>query len=1025
MKKLLKWFILLGGLGCVIVMGVLAVVLLSSAAQRSIALAVLDDQLDEVSLESVSLNPSLRTLKVNGFKGTKDGIAFELKSAEVEGAFLDAWLQDEIRLDVVDVDGLKVDLTQQSQSKQTKASAAKTQSEPRSATPPKPFDGLLQGAVLPIRLILGEVDIDFEVLMSEAQMIKADVKGGGIAPGARSELQIAGRFVDSNVKAELSSLEINGALSVDQSEASRVSEVNLGLALTAAGKRLETPAKASIRTNIRTDAGKEIYDIRVDNVTNAQSPITLLSMQSRFDSASYELKGSYELGARLEDVKPFFMALPFPQFLFSSKGEYSINTKTRKGVLDTQLTLQASEFEKMDARFGSIANLETRIDLNMGFSENVYALNRLQAEAKRGNGKTLLDVKLLTPFELDVESPGKLGNVPEGELLSVRMVELPIAWIDTWLPQYALSGDSVSMGLKLAHERGSWRVDAIEKVNLKEITVAEGDQVLVEKMDIAFTPASELVGSQLNIELLDMQLKQDDARLLEGKLRTVWNDFPAVSLSTAQFELDTRLPTLFQQPLLSDFEACKSGDFEIKGTYHFNAGGTLVASGMFENVAVHGEERKRIRSAKFDVEASVDWPKNVELKMPMEVMGSGGLTECELTATLKETADGKAVDIQLSGDSLVVDDFSLLAAAFKKGSPEAKAPSAPKEEQPIEKEKAPAPADGAPMWAGYVGQVEVALKKLKTGKARFENLNAAMVIQPEQLNLKPLSFEYLGSKVSGDSVLLYQKGAGKLYDFKSNFDAVNIDIAKLITQGKPGRRSELEGTYQLTSKSYGQADDLTTLLATLKGDFKLEGKAGSLVMLANKSEIRGVTQLAGFAAGIGGFIGSKVGLKSERLNAGLELVDILQRVDYDRVVIEATREANLDFNVETVLFDGPKLRLQGAGRINYEEGRPISEHPVNINAVLSAKGGAAKLFEKFDWLEKESKPDTDGFHQGPHFTIKGSPGKLDYSELTKKVEEALKELTDIIGLRRSEKTGDNDVIPQVEDTVRGVLDSLF
>jgi|GEM_PF-5697437 len=1019
MKKGIKRLGIFFGIGLTVILMLVGALLFSPELQRRVAVRILAIEADQVQLDGLRLSPDLASVELQGLRLVIDDVGLKLASAHIQGGLLSAVLGKRMDFERLELTGLELDLTQRGTVQQEAPTADPfpyTLLTDRSSL--ETFDGCLQQVQFPAQLSLRDLQLDAHVLMSATRSLDVAVHAQGIVPGMRPTLKVDGTFTDNSASAEIEAIGFLGTLTLEQSEQNMLSSVRLDTVVTAKGPLLATPTKLHALASVQVDGPNEMYQLDVKNITEAATPMTVFTMTANFAGIEKKLTGEYSVKARTADVQPFILDVSMFQFALTGEGTFAVNVAAGSGNLQANALLKASDMGAMDRRLAQLPNLDTDLAVNIEFTPQTCLLKQLQAQVQHGE-QASLGVELLRPIELDARTLQKWVTQPQGDVLAIRAWRVPLVWIDPWLQEVALLEGLLSFDMVLSHAQNVWRLQADNSLLLEAATVHQSGQVLVERLGLSVRPDVQLKGSKLQVELADVNVVQNSATLCAGDLTVRMDHFPNVRFSAVEFDVYSDLGALTTHPFATDYQLdypVETGEIKLRGSYAL-AGkdrGAINVQGQLTNLAARGSAEAPIDTVAFSVHGLMSWPETMQLKIPVKMSSSRGATDCvfNVSAALKEEVT--RFDATLTGDAVVIDDVLALKRAFT-WNESGPADTANNKDAPHRNAaEGPAP-DTQPAWVGYEGTLTLDLYRLSGFRHELQHMQADVQVKSDALYLKTLQGSYFGAEVDGTGSITFQPASALAdrYAMESQLSMQGLNTHELIRHGLRNESTRLNGVYDVQLNVHGHGQNLETVLNHLQGTFDLEGGRGSIVLLADKKLLRGFSQITSTVVGVGGSLLGALGVDINETDALVELVNLLERIDYDRVRLQGSRGSDLDINIEQILLSGPRIRLEGSGVIKEVAKTPFGENPLRIKALLSARGKTADLFRKVGWIS--GKEDKDGFYPGLPFEITGSVSNPNYQKLLDKVQQAVDQVR-TFGLGGSDASKEGPSSSEVEET---------
>jgi hypothetical protein len=196
-------------------------------------------------------------------------------------------------------------------------------------------------------------------------------------------------------------------------------------------------------------------------------------------------------------------------------------------------------------------------------------------------------------------------------------------------------------------------------------------------------------------------------------------------------------------------------------------------------------------------------------------------------------------------------------------------------------------------------------------------------------------------------------------------DVKEFDVTPFLKDPGSSQPPILEGKFNLSGSFQATAANPAFLIDRMIGSAKLQS--------AGQGRFRPLGENTNLAGGAVGILGSLSG--SIRELAWVQLViDQLKEIPYSQMQFEVAREPDLDFVLRNLDIVSRETRIQGQGTIDFSEGLPLLQLPIDMNFQLFAKGRLADVLRTGKQLRSE-QPDALGFLPGPPLPLKGTLGE--------------------------------------------------
>lgn len=966
MKKLLKvalaLFILL-----VVVLAAAAIIVTRPGVQKSLLLSALEDQGDHAEVALVQAGPS--EVHIQGLKFERPDLTVELADFTLEYSLWSALFGNEIRVDTLAVQGLKVDVAASLQPE-----AKPVEKKPSSTESGFPeFNGVFENAELPARLVLGTVDVAGQVNLPQ-RVISFNLSGGNIAPGQTGELVLKASIQDQTTGAAASNIECDGKARFDQSNEQRLRRVELTGTLQASGGSLTRPATLSLQADARDEGDVESYAAKLQA---DGSP--LLTLDARFERPSQALNGELKIDATRQLLAPFLMGANLPEFSLKSDETFQLDGKKQTLDADASLRLELSQLGEWKATLASIGSGTLEATLKARATADHIALETLQARFDAADGRQLLQATLLQAFSARLENGQPALDSPSGDLLALQLANFPLAWLAPFVPGVDLSGDDLSAGAKLsATGPDQYQVTATTPWQANRLTVSQDGEPLLNEVDLALTPTIQLRGPSIEATLDALSLRSQGKALAEGSAHTTF-DQTQPDRAVVKLDLQGDLAALQAQPVLEPWRGLAGGQYRL-GAQVSPADSNSQQIQLLLALAnlTSQQSYDQLPKAQLNLNGTATLPDRFDLQGQLSINGTKQASDAQLTAKVDRSGGINRFNVSLTGQTLVTDDVQFLAAAFQ--NPNAPAESAPAD-VPATTLATASPAidgpDAAPAWQGNEGQAVVQFAQVLQGDNQITGLDAQLTLTSERLQAQPLRATLNGAPAEAHASIDFRAGKTRPYLLDAALDLQKLEVGPLLAQG--GKPPSITGPFTVQGKAQGESTTLAQAADTLMFDLDVKGGPGRVRGLQQGTAGGSVAGVLGLAGGIASLVGGKTVSENaafQSLNGIIQ--SISKEIDYQLISVEATRGENLNIVLKEFQLDSPKndIKFTGQGQITYQAGAPIPQQPMAISARLWTKGQRASVLRSAG-LTRDQK-DADGYSAGPGFEISGTLASPDY-----------------------------------------------
>ncbi len=587
--------------------------------------------------------------------------------------------------------------------------------------------------------------------------------------------------------------------------------------------------------------------------------------------------------------------------------------------------------------------------------------------------------------ELDLKKALNLGGKQNlsGELLVLKLTDLPMEWLGPWLPEgLFLEGAPLSAQLNVTGQSdGAMELRALAPLRVGPLTVRQGEALLLQEATLVVDPVVRVNSDQsITYEVKNFQMMDRYGEVISGQASgsavkvadAAGNPFAG---QQANVKLKLGLQELFQQPMLKDRASILAGTMTLNVTVDGRKEYPLIAQGGISGLrpsSAPGQVKDYRFASQLKSTGADVWALGLNFE-------AGSVERPSTSLQLAGQANAKATPltfkVDLTGAQITQSDLTVLAAAFTPK--ESNVVTAPTPSTPVRagsSSGAPRPATvpvaETPAWAGYQGEASLKLDRvlLDSGQTIRELSGQAIVSEP-LLQLKGLQAALGEGRLNGSGEVRYARTQANAYavlaDF--SFDQIDPSIFSQKSSGSFPVKGLFDGKFKLT----GAGPDLATAVESSVGDLTITGRDGVLTAfeLDNRSQL--------------GLLG--VGLLGQSLNrpgvtAMAETVPYFKDIRFSSFVLELKRGTDKRIMIPQLKLLGDNLLIDGTGFIAASSFKDVLDQPLQLGMELGAKGQLTNYLETLNLL----KPTTaeDGFRRwNQKVNLSGTLGKPNSDEL--------------------------------------------
>ncbi|PXA03649.1 hypothetical protein DDZ13_10145 [Coraliomargarita sinensis] len=581
-----------------------------------------------------------------------------------------------------------------------------------------------------------------------------------------------------------------------------------------------------------------------------------------------------------------------------------------------------------------------------------------------------------------------------GNLMDVRITNLPLAWLRPWMPEgLSVSGNDLSAQLNLTGLPGGvLQLSPVAPLRLGPLSVFQDGAPMLNQVTILAQPVIRVESDRsIAWELNDFQVSDQYGAILTGQssgrygASATSEGFLPAGLQT-RTKLDFGLQQITQQPALAGYTSILSGRAKVDLNLDPANDYPLQAQGRIDAISPRAYPGQR-QDYRFALQLNEPKPGVLALGANLEA-GSDNRPSSNLQFAGQVRPKVSPLEFQadLTASRVSQRDIEFLSAAFQpeeraatNAMPEGVRPPTPSTTQTTSgRPQVPDTAQVAgPPWAGYDGEVKVSIAELLllSGEV-ITDLQAEVVVTEPLLSLKNLEGGFEGGRLSGSSEARYSQRQRMAYAIKTDLMFDNVDPATFSK--KPSKDFPVRGTFDGRAKFSGQGATLDQAIDAIEGELAVNGREGLLT--AFKLDTRSNLGLIG-----AGLLGQS--LNRPGITALARAVPYFENMPFSDFTLKLTRGADKQIKIPQLSFVGENLLIDGAGSIAASSLKEAMSQPLDLTLNLGAKGQLIEYLETLELLGPNTAE--DGFRRwASTIQIKGTLSDPDTSALERMLKQA-------------------------------------
>lgn len=943
--------VLLIGVGILAVLVLIALgVALNSSVQTWAARRALASQ-PQMKASVGAVSAGFKTIDLHDLRYEADGAVLTLPSLHVEVPLMSAGLSKDVAVRRLVAKGWTLDLTHAVKLADTvrplfeRSLAAATAPQPQAfsflpsayaAPAAAVFRGVFADLLLPVALSVDGVELDGEIVLpplpgNENARVRLTLTGGGLSAGQE------GRFVLdlAGAKSNGGAVTLHGVLTAAMDTPRTFNRLGAKFGAEASGAQLPAGVTLNVDLSAARVASGESYSLLLSGPAKQ-----LAALKADLVASTSQIAGTWKLDLRDTDLAPFAIGHQLPTFTAAGEGSFETTTAVESVHASGRLVASADQLQRIRPELAAVGqmNLNAEFDvLHHGESLRVEKL-----DASLAGASPVASVRALQSFEFNLGTGALQVADPARDLVGLTLSGVPLSWARPLLGDLAVSGGDVRGEFAVSARDGGLTVRAKSPLTIAKLSVAQAGTPLVRDVDVSLTASADYTPQGWQVEATELKAQQGAVSLLtlNAKAGQLVGADKAIKLAG---RWSANLAALTAQPVVGAQLRVTAGTATGDFTGSLDGATSVETKLALEKIAV--PTGQKIPAINLQLRADVAADGKITFKAPLLFDQAGRKSDLLVVGTLTPGATTTAIEANISGDQVVVEDVQVLLALL----PDAAAAPAQAPAPTAAKPKTP---DTAAFWSAVTGQASLALKKVIYG-ASFEVTDVAgtLRLDPAALKLEGVRAMFgPESDLKLSSAVTFDAKAKERYAVDSNLAVNNFDTAAAFRALDPTKSPTVESRVTLTTHLTGAGVSLAEAAERARGDVQVNGKSGVFRALsADVSDRIQKTQSA--VAVIGGLVGGKYADLANKSQILSDIAKALAEIPFDQLNVTVTRGDDLTLVLKDFTLISPEVRLTGGGQIKHVEGTPLLQQPLSVQLNLGARGKLADALKRARLLE--------------------------------------------------------------------------
>jgi len=527
---------------------------------------------------------------------------------------------------------------------------------------------------------------------------------------------------------------------------------------------------------------------------------------------------------------------------------------------------------------------------------------------------------------------------------------------------------------------GGLVIAADEPLEFRDVSVSWDEAALLDR--VTMSARYEIAYSVGGVEVRSVDLRATNPAgdlMLETASEVLAPLSPDRTWSRLATTVTAELPRLRGQPVLADLPDFTSGHLSIAVAASNEATQSLRLSASLREAATG--QLGPLPDVQLAVEADGVRGERVAVSIPIALDSAEfGASDLRFDGTLARMADGPdRLSAALSGGRLAVPDLMKLGELLSP--PRAGGDRAGAEPPPGDSGGSGDPgamlsavarlrADRhvVPVWTdSYDGAATIAIDRLDFRSFDVAGLNGRFDVSPTQIAATGLQASLLGAALGADATVSFDADEPSPYALEFDATVADVELGRFFRAVDPAALPTTEGVFDLTAELDSRGRNPIDLGLSALGEIRLRGRDGIF---------RGLADFAGTGSTASRVVGFLT--FSRELRALARLLEGLGEIRFEDADVVLVRQARGRLEFRSLSLRSPQISLQASGNLALAPERPLLLSPLELSAVIAARGDVAVLFDGMELLEAETDDNEDDYRSVIRpIEILGTPAEPD------------------------------------------------
>lgn len=744
----------------------------------------------------------------------------------------------------------------------------------------------------------------------------------------------------------------------------------------------------------KVGAGESLLRQESDNAFTLHTPVPWEWNGARVRVGGREFfSGSAHLAPALK-IDPATVELRLADFVAEDDrrnrltGLFAVTAGRRDNALAAQLAL-AADLPELDHSAGAFGPLRATVELAARrFDGNLFAAERFEFSLRNAD-QELLSLAASEPFLVGFNA-ARAFAVGTVSPLRLRTGEIPVDWLQPWLPVHTVRGVFEPAEYHFTAELQKYRVRPVRPLRLRDLSIDSATAPLVRAADLAVAAGADV---EFHLNLLPKfavgyraTLRGEGGELAVGGHRAADLEFALdfignekrVLPQTLDLTLRADLAVLHELPI-ADRHLPAAGNLVLRTsgdllgrqpvTFQARLSGVPTADGKRVLDPLELNARGKIDSSADDAHVAFD--------IGVRFGDPARLSDLAFQAKVSPEHDSLEVASTIRGARLDFAEVMAWQSAFAAPARARPKPAATGRTAsrliarflPGRAAAANADAPAPPFWHLVRGSLDLEIGAVEFAPYRIENVRGNLRLTDREFTLSRLEGRMFEGNWGGQVRVQHDPAAaGAAHTLDASFRIAQFDSARVVQTVFRRDTAVVEAKVDVEADFTSRGDRLPDLIASASGGFAARTRNGVVRFALPNSEMNSSLAVLGGAVTF-----------SPELRALGRLLPKLAEMPVEDLRLAGRVDASGEVRLSEFALNSPQARFTGRGRVAATSDA-IMSRPLDLSLNIAAKDEMAVILGGMKLLERQK--DAAGFQAvREKLTVGGKAGEPDLRPL--------------------------------------------